>query len=84
MNKFIVKPDESDLAERKRILQAFIEERERQHVTQTEFASRMQIPKQSLSRMEQAVQDPHLFTLQRYASVLHKRLVFQLVDIEDA
>jgi ribosome-binding protein aMBF1 (putative translation factor) len=65
------------------LIEALIEERIRQQVSQQELAIQMQTKQPALARLEQCNREPKISTLQKYAACLGKRISWQLVDGDD-
>lgn len=63
-----------DLAPEYEILQAIIDARKAQHITQKELSRRTRIPQAHISRIERGVYNPSLKMLKRVAAGLNKEL----------
>jgi ribosome-binding protein aMBF1 (putative translation factor) len=67
-------------ADRRRLLRALAEQRERSGLSQTQVAAAMGTSQSQVARLESGNVDTRLSTVERLAAVLGKRIDWRLVD----
>ncbi len=63
------------------IIQALIDLRVKNHLTQDQLAIKIGIPKSNISRFENRKHSPSIETLARFATGLNKKIEIKLIDI---